>query len=210
VKARFPSARQQSSTRRAGRWPADAFQPRRNRFMFAYACRAFTETDEMILTLTTKESEKARHAASGLQDRQRRDRLRARAWRRHEQSGDTREHSACRKSKATRSDREGRPADRLSAIVTDDGVPRCCGQGGPWGWCAGRPAGRGRQGGPEDAAHKRGPASGRSWQSGGRICRPESQSGLQPHRASRRARPTASTSRGSHRGAGTPRSIRRR
>ena len=131
------------------------FQPRRNRFMFRVRVpKAFTETDEMIWTLTTKgKSEKA--YATVRQD-YRIDNVVI--------ASETGALGAGTSSPETRANirpvvkvegdkkltaKVGQPI-ALSAIVTDDGVPRRRGQGGPGGAGApGGPAGRGRQGGAE-------------------------------------------------------------
>lgn len=126
------------------------FQPRRNRFMFRVPVpKAFTETDEMIWTLTTKG--KTEKAYATLRQDYKIDNVVI--------ASETGALGAGTSSPETRANtrpvvkvagakkltaKVGQPI-ALSAIVTDDGVPRRRGgQGGPGG-----PAGRGRQGGPE-------------------------------------------------------------
>jgi hypothetical protein len=131
------------------------FQPRRNRFMFRVRVpKAFTETDEMIWTLTTKG--KSEKAYATLRQDYKIDSVVI--------ASETGALGAGTSSPETRANirpvvkvegdkkltaKVGQPI-ALSAIVTDDGVPRRRGQGGPGGAGApGGPAGRGRQGGPE-------------------------------------------------------------
>jgi hypothetical protein len=131
------------------------FQPRRNRFMFRVPIpKAFTETDEMIWTLTTKG--KAEKAYATLRQDYKIDNVVI--------ASETGALGAGTSSPETRANtrpvvkvegdkkltaKVGQPI-ALGAIVTDDGVPRRRGQGGgPGGQQPGAPGGRGRQGGAE-------------------------------------------------------------
>ena len=176
------------------------FQPRRNRFMFRVRVpKAFTETDEMIWTLTTK----GKPANATLRQDYKIDnvvigRKPARSAP-VPSSPETRANTRPMKVEGDKklTAKVGQPI-ALSAIVTDDGVRRRGGQGGPGGAGApGGPAGRGGKAVQRDAALK---AQTRKRPILAIPVAALARTAIQPttrRRASPSARPTASTSRGS-------------
>ena len=97
-----------------------------------------------------------------------------------EQSGNAREHAACREVEGDKklTAKVGQPI-ALSAIVTDDGVRRRREGGAGLVRQADRQDGEARRSRGTRRTRRR-PASGRSRQSGRSVCRPEPQSSLQP------------------------------
>jgi hypothetical protein len=127
------------------------FQPRRNRFMFRVRVpKNFSDTDEMIWTLTTKG--KTEKAYATLRTDYKVDNVviasETGALGAGTSSPETRANirpTVRLEGDKRRTAKVGEPIT-LTAIVTDDGVPRRRGQGGPG--TEGRGAESGRQGGP--------------------------------------------------------------
>ena len=160
------------------------FQPRRNRFMFRVPVpKNFTDNDEMIWTLTTKGKTEKAFATTRIDYKI--DDVVVASETGALGAGTSSPEMRANKRPVVKVEGErkltakvGQPV-ALTAIVTDDGVPRRRGGqgGGPGG--AGREGGPGRQGGPEGRGA--GPPERRSGESHGSYRhRTESQSRVQP------------------------------